>query len=104
MIILGGHYAEEMKGDKGLSTGEYTKMVISKHSSLLDNEVELLQLTFRPLKELMGDLPGFEPFSFAGDHRDLMHTVITKKLNRALRKLPSSFPLQLASAFDIVGR
>lgn len=30
MVILGGHYAEEMKGDKGLSTGDYTKMVILK--------------------------------------------------------------------------
>lgn len=27
MVILGGHYAEDMKGDRGLSTGEYTKMV-----------------------------------------------------------------------------
>ncbi|POS69852.1 cytochrome P450 monooxygenase [Diaporthe helianthi] len=37
--------------------------------------------------ELMGDIPGFEPFSFAGDYRDLMHTVITKRLNRALSRL-----------------
>jgi hypothetical protein len=28
MVILGGHYAEEMKGDKGLSAGDYTTMVI----------------------------------------------------------------------------
>ncbi|KAG8158154.1 hypothetical protein KVR01_011915 [Diaporthe batatas] len=37
--------------------------------------------------ELMGNLPGFDPFSFAGDYRELMHTVITKRLNRALPRL-----------------
>ena len=45
----------------------------------------------------MGDIPGFEPFRFAGDYRDLMHTVITKRLNRALcRYLPLLvlFPLR----------
>ncbi|KAJ4415978.1 hypothetical protein N0V82_007003 [Gnomoniopsis sp. IMI 355080] len=72
MIILGGHYAEEMKGDTGLSAGDYTKM------------------------ELMGDIPGFEPFSFAGDYRDLMHTVITKRLNRALPRLVSEQSAEVA--------
>lgn len=38
----------------------------------------------------MGDIPGFEPFSFAGTHRELMHTVITKRLNRTLRKSPTN--------------
>lgn len=28
MVILGGHYAEETKGDKSLSSGDYTKMVL----------------------------------------------------------------------------
>ncbi|KAG6353557.1 hypothetical protein INS49_005519 [Diaporthe citri] len=72
MIILGGHYAEEMKDDRGLSTGEYTKM------------------------ELMGDLPGFEPFSFAGTHRELMHTVITKRLNRILPRLAMGQSVEVA--------
>nr|L0MYS5.1 RecName: Full=Fusicocca-1,10(14)-diene-8beta,16-diol C-9 hydroxylase; AltName: Full=Cytochrome P450 monooxygenase PaP450-3; AltName: Full=Fusicoccin A biosynthetic gene clusters protein 7 [Diaporthe amygdali]BAM71032.1 fusicocca-1,10(14)-diene-8beta,16-diol C-9 hydroxylase [Diaporthe amygdali] len=72
MVILGGHYAEEMKGDNGLSTGDYTKM------------------------ELMGDIPGFEPFSFAGDHRELMHTVITKRLNRALPRLAIEQSVEVA--------
>ncbi|KAH8756400.1 cytochrome P450 monooxygenase [Diaporthe sp. PMI_573] len=72
MVILGGHYAEEMKGDKGLSAGDYTTM------------------------ELMGDIPGFEPFRFAGDYRDLMHTVITKRLNRALSRLATEQSVEVA--------
>lgn len=35
----------------------------------------------------MGFIPGFEPFAFAGvQGRELMHNVITLRLNRALRQ------------------
>ncbi|KAI1868379.1 hypothetical protein JX265_007202 [Neoarthrinium moseri] len=64
VIILAPHYAQELREDNGLSAGIYTNT------------------------ELMGFIPGMEAFAFAGTHRQLMHDVITKRLNRALRGSP----------------
>ncbi|KUL83712.1 hypothetical protein ZTR_07519 [Talaromyces verruculosus] len=63
VVVLAPYFAETIRGEQRLSAGMYTET------------------------ELMGYIPGFEPFAFAGTHRNLLHDVITSRLNRALPKM-----------------
>ncbi|KAI1840683.1 hypothetical protein JX266_013090 [Neoarthrinium moseri] len=80
VIILAPHYAQELREDNGLSAGIYTNT------------------------ELMGFIPGMEAFAFAGTHRQLMHDVITKRLNRALRGSPLTLYWHSVALYDTMLR
>ncbi|ELQ32309.1 hypothetical protein OOU_Y34scaffold01193g2 [Pyricularia oryzae Y34] len=84
VIILAPKYATEIRDGKGLSAGSYTEIVSHQF-----RVCQLPQSLTVAAQELMGNLPGMEAFSFAGTHRELMHDVITRHLNRALPSMLS---------------
>ncbi|KAI6335046.1 hypothetical protein MCOR30_003911 [Pyricularia oryzae] len=84
VIILAPKYATEIRDGKGLSAGLYTEIVSHQF-----RVCQLPQSLTVAAQELMGSLPGMEAFSFAGTHRELMHDVITRHLNRALPSMLS---------------
>ncbi|KAL1864558.1 hypothetical protein Daus18300_007573 [Diaporthe australafricana] len=58
MVILGGHYAEEMKDDRGLSTGEYTKMSVEVADFLKQKWTDSSEWHPIPLYQMLMGLVG----------------------------------------------